>query len=424
MTAPETWYHATAPRRPRPRVDGAVRTDVCIIGGGLAGVSTALHCAERGLDAVLIEAGTLGCGASGRNGGQIVQGFSADMSTAERAVGSTAAHDLWSMGREAIEDVRDRVARHAIDADLRFGYLHAALNHRQMSGLEETAETWARYGYTRPTLLDRQALGDWLGSQRYVGGLADPESGQIHPLRYLLGLADAAESAGARLYESSAAIRIDGTTVTTEDGSVTADRLVFCGNAYLGRLQPRLWTRIMPVASFVAVTEPLDRAVADRLFPRDVAVADCNTALDYFRLTGGPGDGDRRLLFGAEASYSARTPAGLEGRMRARIARVFPELGTVGIDHLWGGLIGITINRLPDIGRQAPERFHAQGFSGQGVALTGLAGKLIAEALTGDDGRLVLFERIRHLPFPGGPLRMPTLVAAMAWAKGRDWLGL
>ncbi len=423
MPAPLTWYHATADAPRRSRVAGDITADVCVIGGGLAGVSTALHCAERGLDVVLIDVETLGYGASGRNGGQIVLGFSADITVFERALGRDGARDAWSLAREAIDDVGDRVHRHHIDADLRFGYLHAALNPRQLAGLRTTAETWARYGYTAPHLVDRPDLATVLATDRYVGGLVDPESGQIHPLRYLFGLAAAAETAGARLFENSPATAIDGTAVRTPGGTVRADRLVFCGNAYLGRLQPALRSKVMPVASFVAVTAPLAPAVADRLFPQDVAVADCNTALDYFRLVAGP-DGERRLLFGAGASYSATTPVGLDRWMGRKIARVFPDLEGAAIDHLWGGLIGITVNRVPDIGRQDARRYHAQGFSGQGVALTGLAGKLIAEALCGDDSRLALFERIRHLPFPGGPLRTPTLMAAMGWAKAKDWLGL
>lgn len=419
MTESLTWYHATAPSPERPRLIGDRSCDVCVIGGGLAGVSTALHCAERGLDTVLVEGETLGYGASGRNGGQALLGWSAAFETLEHAAGSDGTEKLWNWAREAFDDLKDRAARHAPDADLRFGYLHAALNDRQLSGLRETKADWARRGYTAPEVVEGKAIRDWLGTDRYVGVLTDPESGQIHPLRYLQGLARAAEDAGAVLYEHTAVWDVDGTVVRTPGGSITAKRVVFCGNAYLGGLQRRLRSRIMPVASFVAVTEPLGEALARRLFPQDVAVADCNTALDYFRLTE-----DGRLLFGAGASYSASTPPKLDVWMRRRIARVFPELSEVRIDHVWGGLIGITMNRIPDIGRQSDTLFHAQGFSGQGVVLTGLAGKVIAEALTGDDTRLKLFERIRHLPFPGGPLKTPTLVAGMAWAKAKDLLGL
>ena len=419
MTEPLTWYHATAETPERPRLIGDRRCDVCVIGGGLAGVSTALHCAERGLDTVLLEAETIGFGASGRNGGQAMLGWSASPSTMTRVVGREGAETLWHWSREAVDDMRDRVRRHAPDSDLRMGYLHAALTQRQLSGLHEGLADWANWGYTAPQIVEGSAVRDWIGTDRYVGVLTDPESGQIHPLRYLLGLARGAEEAGAILFEQSPVRTVEGTVVRTAAGAVTARHVVYCANAYLGRLELRLRSKIMPVASFISVTEPLSEDLAQKLFPQDVAVADCNLALDYFRLTH-----DRRLLFGSGASYSSVTPPGLAGTMRRKIGRVFPELSRVRIDHQWGGLIGITINRLPDIGRLSENVFHAQGFSGQGVVLTGLAGKILAEAMTGDDSRLKLFEKVRHLPFPGGPLRTPALMAGMGWAKLRDWLGV
>lgn len=418
MTAPLTWYHATTDASERPRLIGDKSCDVCVIGGGLAGVSTALQCAERGLDTVLLESETIGSGASGRNGGQAMVGWSASPSTLARVLGSDDAEKLWHWSREAFDDMKERVGRHAPDADLRMGYLHAALTPRQLSGLRDGKADWARWGYSTPQIVEGSAVRDWVGTDRYVGVLTDPESGQIHPLRYLLGLARGAEEGGAALFENSPVRNVDGTVVRTPGGAVTAKHVVYCANAYLGQLEPRLRSKIMPVASFISVTEPLPEDLAAKLFPRDVAVADCNLALDYFRLSH-----DRRLLFGSGASYSAITPPGLAGTMRRKIARVFPELSAVRIDHTWGGLIGITINRIPDIGRLSPNVFHAQGFSGQGVVLTGLAGKIIAEAITGDDSRLAVFEKVRHLPFPGGPLRTPTLMAGMAWAKLRDWLG-
>lgn len=422
MSAPLTWYHATAPMAPaRPRLSGPTRARACVIGGGLAGVSTALHLAERGIDTVLLEAESIGHGASGRNGGQIVQGFSAPMAKIEAAVGRADARLFWDLGREAIAAIPDRVARHGIDCDLRWGYLIAALNRHQLDDLRATVEEWAGYGYTGPSIVEGSGVRSVLGTDLYVGGMLEPGSGQLHPLAYLLGLAAAAEAAGARLHERSAAVAIDyGDTVrvSTADGTVEADILILAGNAYLGRLVPALNRRLMPVASFIGVTEPLAQERARRLFPQDVAVADCNVALDYFRLTA-----DRRLLFGAGASYSATTPAGLGPWLGQRIRRVFPELTDVAIEHAWGGLIGITHNRIPDLGRLAPNVLYAQGFSGQGVALTGLAGTLLAEAATGDDSRFRVIEKVRHLPFPGGLLRTPTLVAAMGLLKLKDRLG-
>jgi gamma-glutamylputrescine oxidase len=420
--APLTWYHTTAPSIPdRSAMSGTLRTKVCVVGGGLTGVSTALHLAERGIDCVLLESERIGHGASGRNGGQIVQGYSADMSKVENTVGAEDARVLWSMMREAIDDIPERVKRHKIDCDLRWGYLHAAYSKRQMDGLRGTVETYTKYGYDGCEIIGKADLGKVLGSDAYVGGMLDPDSGQIHPLAYLRGLAGAAEFLGAQIFERSPAVEITrGTTVSvrTVTGTVEADWLVLAGNAYLGKVFPSIRPRLMPVASFVAVTEPLDRDLLRALFPQDVAVADCNLALDYFRTTS-----DGRLLFGAGASYSAITPPGLANWMTRRMTKVFPELEGVGIDHVWGGLIGITANRLPDFGRVADNILHAQGFSGQGMALTGLAGKVMAETIDGNDSRFKLIEQIRHLPFPGGPFRTPTLVAAMGFAKLRDAMG-
>lgn len=421
---PLTWYHASlGPEAPRPRLEGMLRARVCVIGGGLCGVATALELAERGIDTVLLEAETIGHGASGRNGGQIVQGFSASIDTLMRAVDAEEALTVWNLGREAIDLIEERVRRHKIDCDLRWGYFHAAVTQRQLHDLQATARAYADLGYNHCQVIDGTRMrAEVLATDRYVGGMLDPESGQLHPLAYLRGLVGVAEFLDVRLFERSAVTVIDpgadGVTVRTATGAVEADHVVFAGNAYLGRLIPSLRRRLMPVASFIGVTEPIAADVARSLFKQDVAVADGNLALDYFRLTA-----DNRLLFGAGASYSAIPPLGLSRWLAKRIRRVFPELGGIRIDHAWGGLIGITVNRLPDLGRIGDRILYAQGFSGQGVALTGIAGRLIAEAVDGDDSRFALLAQIRHRAFPGGPLRTPALVAVTALAKVKDRLG-
>lgn len=424
-TAPLTWYHASIePEPPRPSLEGTIRAQVCVVGGGLCGVATALELAERGIEVVLLEAEAIGHGASGRNGGQIVQGFSASTDTLIRAVGAEDARAVWNLGREAIDLIEERVRRHKIDCDLRWGYFHAAVTQRQLRNLRATARAYADFGYDRCRVIGGDAMrAEVLATDRYVGGMLDPESGQLHPLAYLRGLAGVAAFLGIRLFERSAVTAIDHgpdrATVRTARGMVEAEHVVLAGNAYLGGLVPSLRRRVMPVASFVGVTEPIDPDVADTLFKQDVAVADGNLALDYFRLTA-----DGRLLFGAGASYSATTPLGLRRWLGKRIRRVFPALGGIRVEHVWGGLIGITVNRLPDLGRCGRRLYYAQGFSGQGVALTGLAGKLIAEAIAGDGSRFTLLEQVRHRAFPGGPLRTPLLIAATTLAKLKDRLGL
>ncbi|AFX99432.1 FAD dependent oxidoreductase family protein [Candidatus Endolissoclinum faulkneri L2] len=414
-----TWYHDTANISKRHRLNDDLHCDVCVIGGGLTGISTALNCAERGMDVVLLESETIGFGASGRSGGQVVQGFAADISVIEQYVGKESGYTFFQMAREAVDDLKERTARHAPEADLRMGYLHLTLNNRQFKAMQSLCAAWHGWGYTGPKMITRSEVRDWLGSDRYFGGMIDPESGQIHPLRYLLGLAKGAEEAGAILFEDSAVRKVDGTIVQTDSGLVNAKYIVYCCNAYLGKLERKLYSKIMPVASFISVTEQLSASLAATIFPRDVAVADCNLALDYFRLTH-----DRRLLFGSGASYSTIVPPGLIGTMKRKIVRIFPEMANIRIDYQWGGLIGITINRIPDIGRLSNNTFYAQGFSGHGIVLTGFAGKIIAEAITANDKRLKLFEKIHHQTFPGGWLRTPALIAGMSWVKLREWLNI
>ena len=420
---PATYYHASGAAFPAlPRLDGSIEADVCVIGGGLTGVSTALHLAERGYAVVLLEARRIGHGASGRNGGQLVSGYSCDMHRIRQEVGLGASRIFWDMGVEAMGDVDARIARHDIACDRRSGYFFAALNARQMSGLEELREEWWRlYGYDRTVLVERDKVTDWVGTDIYQGGLADPGGGHLHPLNYLWGLALAARGAGVRLFENSAAVQIGRAAqpeIYTSNGSVRARFLVLAGNAYLGGLVPEMQRRLARVSSFVGTTEPLDAAVASRIMPANVAVADCNAALDYYRLTQ-----DGRLLFGAGAGYAGREPLALRRYLARRIRKVFPCLAEVPLDHAWSGHIGITVSRIPDFGRLDPSIYYAQGFSGHGVALTGLAGKLMAEAIAGDAERFDMFAAIKHRQFPGGPLRTAALVLAMAYYKLRDRLG-
>lgn len=420
---PATYYHATRGAFPTlPSLDGGIEADICVVGGGLTGISTALNLAERGYSVVLLEARRIGHGASGRNGGQLVNGYSCDMHRIRTEVGLEASKVFWAMGLEALAEVDTRIARHAIDCDRRSGYFFAALNSRQMRGLEEMREEWSRlYGYDRMTLVDRRGVGDWVGTDLYHGGLADPGGGQIHPLNYLDGLARAAMEHGVRILENSPVTRLERgerTIAHTTRGSVRARFTVLAGNAYLGGLVPEMRSRLARVSSFVGATPPLPLDQAARLMPANVAVADCNAALDYYRLTE-----DNRLLFGAGAGYAGREPLALKRYLSARVRRVFPALVDTPLEHAWSGHIGITVNRIPDFGRVAPSIYYAQGFSGHGVALTGLAGKLMAEAIDGDASRFDMFANIRHRNFPGGPFRTPALVLAMAYYKLRDRLG-
>jgi len=399
---------------------GSIEADVCVVGGGIAGCSTALHLAERGYRVVLLEGERIGWGASGRNGGQVLVGYPRGRSEIEAAVGRDGARTLWGITVESIDLLRDLVARHGIDCDLHWGALHAAIKERQRRDLFDELKDAQDYGYDKMSFLERPAIEALLETQRYRAGLLDAGSGHLHPLNYTLGLARAAVDAGVRIFEQSHVLAVkDGDTavVRTQHGEVRAKFVALCCNAYIDKLNAHLRARIMPVGTYIVATEPLGEARATALIRKNIAVADTNFVLDYFRRSA-----DHRLLFGGRVSYSGFDAFDTARATRKRMVKVFPQLGDVRIEFTWGGFVDITWNRLPDFGRLAPNVYYLQGFSGHGIALTGIAGKLVAEAIAGHAERFDVFTRIKHSNFPGGPLRMPLLVVLMSLARLRDLL--
>lgn len=434
--ARHSWYAETASRRQDHRaLQGEVRAEVAIVGGGLAGLSAALELAQRGRQVVLLEAQQLGWAASGRNGGQALGGLACGMDEIEAQLGLADARRLWAMTLEALTLIHARRDRYRIACDWQSGALTVATSARKAAALRRDAERMASV-YDHPTQwLDRAALGLHIRSLRYHGGCYDRRGGHLHPLKYALGLADAAWREGARLHEHSPVQRIERhrsvTLLRTPQGQVVADQVLLAGNVHLpalagvGALPPGTGARIMPVGTYVGVTEPLDPSEMDGLLPTRAAVCDSNFVLDYFRPTA-----DQRLLFGGKVSYSTLTPPNLAGSLQARLARVFPRLAWRPLTHVWGGFVDITMNRAPDFSRLPPDGaagapiYLLQGFSGHGLALSGLAGKLVAEAICEDASRFDLFARLRHRPFPGGErLRTPTLVLGMLWHRLRDVTG-
>jgi len=423
-----SYYAATATRESSyPALAGDASCDVAVIGGGLAGLSAAIDLRRRGFDVVLLDAREIGSGASGRNGGQAIHGLACDPETIEAQLGLDDARRVWDMSVEALDLLRERMQEHAIACDWRDGYLGLATSARKGRALQAWADRiQAVYGYPLQCIAPAE-IGRWIASPRYHSGIHDPRSGHLHPLKYTLGLARAAAAAGVRIHEQTAVLALvpgEQPALRTAVGDVRARQVLLAGNVYLRGVAPALEPRIMPVGTYIACSEVLDAALAASLIPSGAAVCDTNFVLDYFRPTP-----DRRLLYGGRVSYSTRTPADLAEGMRRRMAQTFPQLAAARVEYAWGGFVDITMNRAPDFGRlpavggARPNVYYLQGFSGHGLALTGLAGRLVAEAMAGDAGRFDVFARLRHRPFPGGAwLRTPALVLGMAWYRLRDML--
>jgi gamma-glutamylputrescine oxidase len=415
-------YARDSTRGLREALRGEQRADVAVVGGGIAGCSAALHLAKRGLSVALLEAREVGYGASGRSGGQTIFGLAASQAALAAQVGPGDARRLFDLSVEGLELTQSLIRDHAIDCDYRANHLHVALKPRHLRELEQWAEELRnQYAYDSVSLLDRQQLRAHLASERYLGGLLDTRSGHLHPLKYTLGLARAAESLGVRFFENTQVLRYTGGPqihVHSAEGVVRCNQLVFCGGAYLGKVAPALSRRILGVGTYIIATQPLGEAQARALLPTNAAVADINWILDYFRLSA-----DHRLLFGGRVSYSGLEPPHLAESMRKRLLRVFPSLTQLRVDRAWGGYLDITMSRAPNFGRLADNVFYLQGFSGHGLVLTALGGKLVAEAVAGTAERFDVFARIPHRDFPGGPVfRRPSLMLAMLYYRLRDLL--
>ena len=426
-----SYYAATVARAPGfTALSSSLDCDVAVVGGGLAGLSAAIELADRGYRVALLEARELGWGASGRNGGQAIAGLACDQTVIEDQLGLDESRRVWAMTLEALDLIHQRRERFAIDCDWQAGYLSLAVNARKGRELHDWHVLMReRYGYDT-TWIAPADMPQWIASPRFHSGTHDARSGHLHPLKYSLGLARAAASMGVQLFEHSAVTAIEpGPTVRvlTAGGELRARHVLLAGNVYLQGLAPQLERRIMPVGTYIVTSRALDPELSRSLIPSRSAVCDTNFVLDYFRPTA-----DHRVLYGGRVSYSTATPVNLAASMQRRMARSFPQLKDTPVEFSWGGFVDITMNRAPDFGRLPIEGaskahhdniYYLQGFSGHGLALTGLAGKLVAEAIDGHAGRFDTFARLRHRPFPGGPLlRTPALVMGMAWYRLRDML--
>ncbi|MDF7676367.1 FAD-binding oxidoreductase [Neisseriaceae bacterium ESL0693] len=411
-----------------PPLYGTLEVETCIIGGGLAGIGTALPLAKAGHSVALIEAARLGFGASGRNGGQVIYGWAAEMDTLNKLAGEKAAKALWKWSLQAVKLVEHQIRKFNILCDWQKGYAHVAIRPHQFKALRQwVKEAEQRYHYQGYQVWDQHELRQQLNSKRYVGAIYDHDAGHLHPLNYTLGLARAAANAGALLFEHTPMYDIQpdqgGYRILTPEGIIMAKNVVLAINAFTQSMTPKLIaplaSRILPVGTYMIATEPLG-SEAKTLIRNNMAVCDTRFVLDYYRLSH-----DQRLLFGGKVNYSGREPGQqqLMKTMQRDMLKVFPQLADAAIEYAWGGDVDITMNRAPHFGRIAPQLYFMQGFSGHGVAAAGLGGLVTAEAILGDDRKLALFERINHHRFPGNHRwRLPLQWLGSSYYRLRDLL--
>ncbi len=415
-----SYYAATANwETSYPVLRGKIDVDVCVVGGGFTGVSTALHLLERGYSVALLEGRKISWGASGRNGGQLVSGV-ADETKVSKLIGRDVTDLVWQFGLETNEIVKNRVAEFDIQCDLKWGYLGVALNDSQISELEEYKEQCGLRNYPHAIeFYPKERMQEVIGSDQYIGGLVDYGSGHLHPLNLCIGEARAAEEMGAQIFEGSLVNKIvhgRRPIVKTQQGEVHADHVVVGCNAYLDGLLPEIAGMALSAGSYMIATEPLSQSEADEVNPKDLAVCDLNVVLDYFRLSA-----DRRLLFGGRCNYSGFDPVSISRTLQPRMASVFPTLASKGIEYEWGGDLAISVNRIPQLGRLKGNVYYAQGYSGHGVGPTHLAGRLIADAIAGTAEDFDVFERVKHWKLPGGKLfANPMLALGMMYYRFRD----
>ena len=419
---PASYYAATATdTAPMPALQGAHKTTVCIVGGGYTGLSAALHLAQAGIDVTLLEAHRVGFGASGRNGGQVGSGQRLDQIDLEKMLDRAHAHQLWDLAQAAKQLVRDLITDHAMTLTFQPGVAHACRRAHEVAHTHQLAEKLEKdYNYDQNELLDKAAMRDLMGSLAFHGGVIDWGAGHIHPLNFAIGLGKAAMAAGAKVFENSLVTHIETgakCAITTDQGVVQADHVILACNGYLGDLAPKVAARVMPINNFIIATEPLGEA-AVHILAKPIAVADTNFVVNYWRLSQ-----DNRLLFGGVESYGYRFPD-IVKTVTKPMLEIYPQLAQTKIDYAWGGTLAITMNRLPNFQRLKGQIWSAAGYSGHGVAMATLAGKLMAQAIQGQSEGFDLMARLPQPRFPGGSLmRWPLLVLAMTWYAMRDRLG-
>ena len=421
---PNSWYAATVNQHKRYKtLQTRIRTDVCIIGGGFTGLSAALHLATAGVKVVLLDAHRPGWGASGRNGGQVANGQRVEQGRLEKEYGELTARSLWQIGQDAKELVGSLVSKYSINCDFKPGIVHACFSEAEVKEeLKNTANLQKNYGHSDIHSLDKTQIQNIIGSKSYIGGSIDWRSAHLHPLNFALGLADSASDLGVEIFENSLVDKIaygNKNIIHTKHGQVEANYTIIACNGYLGNLNREISKKVMPINNFIAATEVLSDSLKKSILMKDIAVADSKFVVNYFRLSR-----DNRLLFGGGESYGYKFPKNLEATVRRPMLKIFPQLKNVKFDYTWGGTLAITMGRMPYLSRLNNSTYSASGYSGSGVAMATMAGKILCEDILGENGRFKTMSSIITPNFPGrGALRSPLLALAMTWYKMRDELG-
>jgi len=420
-----SYYAASANTRSlRPVLQGDHMFDVCVVGAGYSGLSTALHLAEQGHNVAIVEGARIGWGASGRNGGQAVNGLNASLQTIKRKYGQDTANFVAGLVMEGGEIIRERIRTYDIQCDYKPTNLFTACTDTHMRELEERLALWQGYGLNTQEMVSKDQIGEYVGSDMYTGGMIDHAGGHMHPLNLALGEADAFEKNGGTIFEMSRVVDVNyeaaRPVVKTEAGTITCKTVVLCGNAYLGKVAPKLTSRVMPVSTQVMATEPLSDEMAKRLLPTDTCVEDIRYILDYYRLSA-----DNRLLFGGGTVYGGADPRDIEAKLRKNMNKVFPELANTKVEYAWSGNFALSFSRVPQMGRLNNNTYFAHGYSGHGVTGSHTFGRILAEAISGDASRYDVFEKVPYIPFPGGRMfRVPYSMIGSWYYGFKDKFGL
>lgn len=402
-----------------PALEGGKSADICVVGAGFTGVATALTLAERGYSVALIEANRVGWGASGRNGGQLINGISG-LAKIRKKHGEGIADMLWDLRWRGNDIIHERVEKYGIQCDLKNGFMETAVKPRHIKDLEAYAAELDRhnfpYGYE---LWDREKTRSNLGTDAYIGGFICYRDGHLHPLNLCIGEAGVAHDLGVQIYEQSPVVGIEHGNrpkVITATGHVEADAVVLAGNAY-GQIEPKHLTGLVfPAGSYVIATEPLSDEIVNEINPQDVAVCDLNEIMDYYRLSA-----DKRLLYGGACNYSGREPASIRSYIEPRMLNIYPQLKGVRIDYEWGGKIGIVLNRIPALGRINKNVYYCQGYSGHGVNATHIMGEVVADAIGGTMEKFDLFANMKQYRIPGSQWMGNQMIAlGMLYYRMKD----